>query len=365
MRNRRGSIFEAVVTDGHGQADADVLRPRAGRTGGSASSRRGCTACSPARCPASAASASSPTPTTSCSGGRRPAHRAAEFAAELIPIYPASQGHRLLADRRLGPGRARRAGRRATRCRARSGRARPAAATPTRCAASTGRSTAATRTGATARLKWDEAFVLQVVLAQRRRVAAEYVARRRGRGAPAGCSTPSTRRLPFELTVGQRAGRRRDRRPSWPSTTRCTGCCRARSARARPWSRCGRCCRSSTRPGRPRCWPRPRCSPSSTTGRSAELLGPLAEAGQLGGAEHATRVALLTGSLGAAARRRALLEAASGAAGIVIGTHALLEEQVQFADLGLVVIDEQHRFGVEQRDALRAKAGRAGRTCWS
>jgi ATP-dependent DNA helicase RecG len=66
---------------------------------------------------------------------------------------------------------------------------------------------------------------------------------------------------------------------------------------------------------------------------------------------------LLTGSLGAAARRRALLEAASGEAGIIVGTHALLEDQVQFADLALVVIDEQHRFGVEQRDALRDKAG--------
>jgi ATP-dependent DNA helicase RecG len=88
-----------------------------------------------------------------------------------------------------------------------------------------------------------------------------------------------------------------------------------------------------------------------------EQLGPLAQAGELGAAEHATRVALLTGSLGAAARRRALLEAASGGAGIVVGTHALLEEKVQFADLGLVVIDEQHRFGVEQRDALRDKAG--------
>jgi ATP-dependent DNA helicase RecG len=47
----------------------------------------------------------------------------------------------------------------------------------------------------------------------------------------------------------------------------------------------------------------------------------------------------------------------TGDAGILIGTHALLENQVQFADLGLVVIDEQHRFGVEQRDALRDKAG--------
>ena len=88
------------------------------------------------------------------------------------------------------------------------------------------------------------------------------------------------------------------------------------------------------------------------------LLGPLAEGGLLGGAEHGTRVALLTGSLGAAARKQALLDAASGAAGIVVGTHALLGEQVQFADLGLVVVDEQHRFGVEQRDALRAKGDR-------
>jgi ATP-dependent DNA helicase RecG len=88
------------------------------------------------------------------------------------------------------------------------------------------------------------------------------------------------------------------------------------------------------------------------------MLGPLARAGQLDGAEQATRVALLTGSLGAAARREALLDAASGRAGIVIGTHALLQEQVTFADLGLVVIDEQHRFGVEQRDALRDKSTR-------
>ena len=87
-----------------------------------------------------------------------------------------------------------------------------------------------------------------------------------------------------------------------------------------------------------------------------DLLGPLGQAGRLGGADVATRVALLTGSQPAAARREALLDAASGAAGIVIGTHALLTEHVQFADLGLVVIDEQHRFGVEQRDALREKA---------
>ncbi|OMH37161.1 ATP-dependent DNA helicase RecG [Tersicoccus sp. Bi-70] len=86
-------------------------------------------------------------------------------------------------------------------------------------------------------------------------------------------------------------------------------------------------------------------------------LGPLAAAGMLGGAEHATRVVLLTGSMSTAARRTALLAAASGEAGIVIGTHALLSETVQFAELGLVVVDEQHRFGVEQRDTLRTRAG--------
>ncbi|MFI7482909.1 ATP-dependent DNA helicase RecG [Kocuria sp. M1R5S2] len=87
-------------------------------------------------------------------------------------------------------------------------------------------------------------------------------------------------------------------------------------------------------------------------------LGPLARAGQLDGDPDGTQVVLLTGSMGAAARKRALLQAASGEAGIVIGTHALLSEVVQFADLGLVVVDEQHRFGVEQRDRLRDKAGR-------
>ena len=85
------------------------------------------------------------------------------------------------------------------------------------------------------------------------------------------------------------------------------------------------------------------------------MLGDLGERGLLGGSEIGTRVTLLTGSQPAGIRRKALLAAASGDAGIVIGTHALIQEHVQFFDLGLVVIDEQHRFGVEQRDALRSK----------
>ncbi|WP_336714937.1 ATP-dependent DNA helicase RecG [Arthrobacter sp. USHLN218] len=87
-------------------------------------------------------------------------------------------------------------------------------------------------------------------------------------------------------------------------------------------------------------------------------LGPLAEAGMLGGDADGTRAVLLTGSVTGTARRKALLDIASGEAGIIIGTHALLSDEVQYFDLGLIVVDEQHRFGVEQRDALRSRAVR-------
>ena len=96
-----------------------------------------------------------------------------------------------------------------------------------------------------------------------------------------------------------------------------------------------------------------------------ELLGPLARRGD-SAAGHGpflfdeaaqsgptTRVELLTGSMRTAARREAMLAMASGQAGITVGTHALLSEKVGFAQLGLVVVDEQHRFGVDQREALR------------
>ncbi|MBI3746985.1 MAG: ATP-dependent DNA helicase RecG [Chloroflexi bacterium] len=78
----------------------------------------------------------------------------------------------------------------------------------------------------------------------------------------------------------------------------------------------------------------------------AELLAPL----NIG-------VELLTGSMKAADANRTRDLLASGQAGVVVGTHALISESVRFADLGLAVIDEQHRFGVEQRAALEAKGG--------
>jgi ATP-dependent DNA helicase RecG len=87
-----------------------------------------------------------------------------------------------------------------------------------------------------------------------------------------------------------------------------------------------------------------------------DVLGPLAMAGELGGAEGATRIALLTGSMTAPQKRQVRDDIASGLAGIVVGTHALIQDNVEFANLGIVVVDEQHRFGVDQRDRLRAKA---------
>ncbi|WP_028651044.1 ATP-dependent DNA helicase RecG [Nocardioides halotolerans] len=86
------------------------------------------------------------------------------------------------------------------------------------------------------------------------------------------------------------------------------------------------------------------------------LLGDLGDGPMLGGATGGVGVELLTGSMTKTQRTGPLSRLAIGEAGIVIGTHALLEDQVQFFDLGLVVVDEQHRFGVEQRAALTDKA---------
>jgi len=85
-----------------------------------------------------------------------------------------------------------------------------------------------------------------------------------------------------------------------------------------------------------------------------KLLGPLAQPGPFSAAPE-IRVELLTGSSMTKERRQALLSAISGEPVLLVGTHALLEEKVKFFDLGLVVVDEQQRFGVEQRDKLRTK----------
>jgi ATP-dependent DNA helicase RecG len=88
----------------------------------------------------------------------------------------------------------------------------------------------------------------------------------------------------------------------------------------------------------------------------SDVLGPLALGGQLGGTDNAARVALLSGSMTTGQKKYLRAEIAAGQVDIVIGTHALLQDAVEFHNLGMVVVDEQHRFGVEQRDRLRAKA---------
>ena len=210
------------------------------------------------------------------------------------------------------------------------------------------------------RLKWDEAFALQAVLAQRRRAedALPATPRLPRRG---GLLEAFDARLPFTLTQGQcDAGEE----------------ITAALCRAHPMHRL---LQGEVGSGKTLVAVRAMLQVIDDGGQAAllaptevlaqqhyrsitHLLGPLGRAGELDGVDHATRVALLTGSQGAKARRAALDEVASGAAGIVIGTHTLLyhrvrlDDQIVFADLGLVVIDEQHRFGVQQRDALREKA---------
>jgi ATP-dependent DNA helicase RecG len=354
MRNRRGSIFEAVVTDGRGRLKLtffgrghqgwreERLQPgMRGLFSGQVSSFRGQRQLSH--------------PDYELLGEGAAGSRAAEFAAELIPIYPATAqvaSWRIADSVRIVldvldvpddplPAAIRREHGLPGYADALRGIHRPV--------------DFADRDRARERLKWDEAFVLQVVLAQRRRAAADYTAIPRPL-VPGGLLAAFDAQLPFELTLGQElAGAE----------------IAAELAADHPMNRL---LQGEVGSGKTVIAVRAMLQAVDAAGQAAllaptevlaqqhsrsitALLGPLGQAGQLGGAQHATRVTLLTGSMGAAARRRALLQAASGEAGIVIGTHALLEERVQFADLGLVVIDEQHRFGVEQRDALRDKAG--------
>ncbi|MER7713137.1 ATP-dependent DNA helicase RecG [Streptomyces werraensis] len=206
---------------------------------------------------------------------------------------------------------------------------------------------------ARARLKWDEAFVLQVALARRRHADAQLPAVPR-RPRPDGVLAAFDDRLPFTLTEGQR---------------KVSEEIFADLATDHPMHRL---LQGEVGSGKTLVALRAMLAVVDAGGQAAmlaptevlaqqhhrsvtEMMGELAEGGMLGGAENATKVVLLTGSMGAAARRKALLDLTTGEAGVVIGTHALIEDKVQFHDLGLVVVDEQHRFGVEQRDALRGK----------
>jgi ATP-dependent DNA helicase RecG len=206
------------------------------------------------------------------------------------------------------------------------------------------------------RLAWDEAMTVQLVLAQRRLAAAANPATPRPLAA-GGLRDGFDARLPFRLTDGQQvvgeklaaelAGHHPMQRllqgevGSGKTVVALRGMLQVVDA------------------GGQAALLAPTEVLAAQHARTIEaMLGPLGRAGQLDAADRATRVSLLTASLPAPRRKAALLDAASGAAGIVVGTHALIQEAVSFADLGLVVVDEQHRFGVEQRDALRGKAVR-------
>ncbi len=203
------------------------------------------------------------------------------------------------------------------------------------------------------RLKWDEAFVLQVALARRRQADAQLPAAPR-KPAPDGLLTAFDARLPFTLTEGQREVSEEifaDLATDHPMHRLLQGEVGSGKTMVALRAMLG-----VVDAGGQAAMLAPTEVLAQQHHRSiTEMMGELAEGGMLGGAEQGTKVVLLTGSMGAAARRQALLDLVTGEAGIVIGTHALIEDKVQFHDLGLVVVDEQHRFGVEQRDALRSK----------
>ncbi|MDI6097679.1 ATP-dependent DNA helicase RecG [Actinoplanes sp. NEAU-A12] len=206
------------------------------------------------------------------------------------------------------------------------------------------------------RLKWDEAFAVQLTLAQRRARAAAAPGTARPR-AEDGLLSKFDAGLPYELTEGQRQVGEE---------------IAADLTRPHPMHRL---LQGEVGSGKTLVSVRAMLQVVDAGGQAALLaptevlatqhfrgisaqLGALGRAGELDGDPGGTQLALVTGSLGAVARRAALARVADGTAGIVVGTHALLYEGVDFKDLGLVVVDEQHRFGVEQRDALRAKASR-------
>ncbi|PZS15889.1 MAG: ATP-dependent DNA helicase RecG [Pseudonocardiales bacterium] len=210
--------------------------------------------------------------------------------------------------------------------------------------------------GARRRLKWDEALGVQLALAQRRATAAANPATARPPRAD-GILDAFDAELPFVLTGGQReigavlSDELAQPHPMHRLLQGEVGSGKTVVAL--------RAMLQVVDAGGQTALLAPTEVLAAQHARSIEaLLGSLGQLGRLSGGDLGTRVALLSGSLPSVARKRALLEAAVGTAGIVVGTHALIQDQVSFAELGLVVIDEQHRFGVEQRDALRSKADR-------
>ncbi|MGW7467326.1 ATP-dependent DNA helicase RecG [Streptomyces xantholiticus] len=203
------------------------------------------------------------------------------------------------------------------------------------------------------RLKWDEAFVLQVALARRRFADTQLPAAAR-RPVPGGLLDAFDAKLPFTLTEGQQSVSKEifdDLATEHPMHRLLQG-----EVGSGKTLVALRAMLAVVDAGGQAAMLAPTEVLAQQHHRSiTEMMGELAEGGMLGGAEQGTKVVLLTGSMGASARRQALLDLVTGEAGIVIGTHALIEDKVQFHDLGLVVVDEQHRFGVEQRDALRSK----------
>ena len=352
MRARRGTIVEARITDGHrsmtctffNQAwrERELLPGRQGMFAGKVTAYRN--------------QLQLAHPEYQLFTGGDDAHSVAEeFAAALIPVYPSAQGLpswsiarcvRQVLDTWSGtddplPEQLRASARLTSLDDALRKIHQPADRAEVEAAQQ--------------RLKWDEALAVQLALAQLRGAAQAH-------SAPAcpvredGLRAAFDRRLPFELTAGQReigeelAGDLGTEHPMNRLVQGEVGSGKTVVAL--------RAMLQVVDSGRQAAMLAPTEVLAAQHAHSlAELLGDLGRAGELGGAEEATRVTLLTGSLPAAQRKKAMLEASSGEAGIVVGTHALIQDRVSFAELGMVVVDEQHRFGVEQRDALRARGG--------
>jgi ATP-dependent DNA helicase RecG len=210
------------------------------------------------------------------------------------------------------------------------------------------------------RLRWDEALVVQVTLAQRRAATERQPAIARPE-RPGGLREAFDRSLPFTLTAGQLAvgaELSEDLARSFPMHRLLQG-----EVGSGKTVVALRAMLTVIDAGGQAALLAPTEVLATQHERSLRaLLGPLGNAGELGSAEEATKIVLLTGSQSAPTRRATLAAIADPATGIVVGTHALLSEGTDFADLGLVVVDEQHRFGVEQRDALRARAEAGGGT---